>query len=65
MSFPQEVKQIAYKLDPECWASYSGKPKPYKQMMDIRRTASLQTAQAEYESEKPEPECCPTCGRPL
>lgn len=40
------VKALAYTIDPECWVSYSGKPKPFKVAMDIRRTAALNEADA-------------------
>jgi hypothetical protein len=40
----QSVKDQAYKLDPECWVSYSGKTRPYKQAMEVRRKASLEAA---------------------
>lgn len=43
--YSHEVKQLARKLDPECWISYSGKPKAFKQQMDKRRTAALQKAE--------------------
>lgn len=66
MPYEQEVKQAAYALDPECWVSYSGKPKEHKQWMDSRRTASLEAAQrAANRRPKPEPTECPCCGRPL
>lgn len=45
MPIPQHIKHLAYKLDPECWQSYSGKDKPFKQAMDLRRTASMAKAQ--------------------
>jgi hypothetical protein len=45
--WPFEVKQLAYKLEPECWVSYSGKPKHFKAAMDVRRTAALQNAERE------------------
>lgn len=47
--WPYEVKQLAYKLDPECWASYSGKPRKFKAYMDARRTASLEEAERKIE----------------
>lgn len=43
------VKARAYVLDPECWVSYSGKPKHFKQVMDLRRTAALKNAKKEVE----------------
>lgn len=48
MAYSDKVKQIAYKIDPDCWVSYSGQPKEYKQRMDIRRLASLKKAQSEH-----------------
>ena len=47
--FIQEVKEAAYKLDPECWVSYSGKPKVFKRAMEVRRVDSLTKAQNEYD----------------
>ena len=44
--YSDEVKQAAYKLDPECWVSYSGKPKKFKSYMETRRVASLNKASA-------------------
>lgn len=43
--WPDEVKQLAYKIDPECWVSYSGKPRKFKAYMDSRRTAALEEAE--------------------
>lgn len=39
-----EIMELAYKLDPECWISYSGKPKQFKQYIEIRRTAAIAEA---------------------
>jgi hypothetical protein len=47
-SYPQEVKEIAYKLDPECWVSYSGQTRHYKRVMEIRRQASLARAMEQH-----------------
>jgi hypothetical protein len=44
--YPDAVKQAAYQLDPECWVSYSGKPKKFKSYMETRRIASLKKASA-------------------
>jgi hypothetical protein len=44
--YSDHVKQVAYKLDPECWVSYSGKPKNFKSYMETRRVASLKKAAA-------------------
>lgn len=38
------VKELAQTLDPECWVSYSGKPKHVKQYMEGRRVAALNQA---------------------
>jgi hypothetical protein len=46
-AWPQEVKQRAYEIDPECWISYSGRSKAFKRQMDARRTASLEKAAEE------------------
>lgn len=49
--WPDGAKERAYLLDPECWVSYSGKPRVFKRAMDLRRTASLKAAseQAPYD----------------
>lgn len=47
MPYSTEVKARAYRIDPECWVSYSGQPKEYKQMMEIRRNRALQRADDE------------------
>lgn len=44
MSYSLEVKALAYKLDPPCWISYSGKSRDFKRAMDVRRTAALEKA---------------------
>lgn len=49
---PWKVKQIAYKIDPECWVSYSGKARAFKQQMDVRRTAALDKAAEIYNREQ-------------
>lgn len=41
------VKEYAYTLDPECWKSYCGKTKQFKQLMERRRNASLEKAAAD------------------
>lgn len=46
--YPQEVKEAAYKLDPECWVSYSGKPRHHKRVMEVRRWASLRQAFSDH-----------------
>lgn len=45
MSYSNEVKELAYKIDPECWVSYSGQPVGYKRAMDKRRVFSLDIAE--------------------
>lgn len=42
--WPDYVKRIAYVMDPECWVSYTGKPREFKQRMELRRQASLTRA---------------------
>lgn len=42
-------KTRAYAIDPECWVSYSNKPREFKREMDRRRSASLVTAVKESE----------------
>lgn len=42
-----EVKLLAYTLDPECWVSYSGKPREFKQMIERRRVDALAKARAQ------------------
>jgi len=44
----EKIKQRAYKIDPECWVSYSGKPKSFKRYMDGRRTEALRKAEKEF-----------------
>jgi len=44
MAYSQEVREKAYALDPECWISYSGKPRRFKQEMDSRRSEALAKA---------------------
>lgn len=48
MAYPQHIKELAYTIDPECWVSYSGKPREFKSYMDVRRTASLQKAEDDF-----------------
>lgn len=45
MRYSEEVKQLAYKMDPECWVSYSGATPDFKRAMDKRRTLSLEYAE--------------------
>lgn len=44
MPIDQRIKNLAYRLDPKAWESYSGREKSHKQFMDIRRTRSLELA---------------------
>lgn len=41
----------AYEIDPECWISYSGQPKKFKQAIDIRRTAAIAQAKKELNAD--------------
>jgi hypothetical protein len=50
--FEQDVKELAYTLDPPCWVSYSGKPRFFKAAMDDRRAASLKKAQKQIDAIK-------------
>lgn len=50
MSYTQEVKERAYKIDPQAWASYSGAPKKIKQYWDGLRTGALKQAQRESDA---------------
>lgn len=43
----REVMARAYQIDPECWISYSGKDKKFKQAVERRRTAAIARANAE------------------
>lgn len=54
MAYSKDVKEIARRLDPECWKSYSGKDARFKRAMEPRRTASLQSAQAFYDTHRAE-----------
>lgn len=47
MPVQQEVKQRAYELDPEAWASYSNQPREIKTAMEARRKVTLERAQRE------------------
>lgn len=40
----EDVKALAHKTDPECWESYSGKDRRFKQRTEARRSESLKTA---------------------
>lgn len=58
MGYTREVKEIAQKLDPKCWESYSGEQPSVKRLLENRRTASLEAVQSFYEANRytgPEP----------
>lgn len=40
-----KARELAYKLDPDCWANYTGKPRHYKMQMEERRVAAIRQAQ--------------------
>lgn len=67
MEYSQSVKEQAYAIDPECWVSYSGKPKEFKQRMEVRRVKSLTDAQKEISvsalAELENTQLCPICKR--
>ena len=50
MPYKTEVKEKAYKIDPDCWESYSGKPKEVKREMDWRRQSCLEEASEGFEN---------------
>ncbi|WFU52236.1 hypothetical protein QA639_21245 [Bradyrhizobium pachyrhizi] len=50
MPYAQEVKELAYTLDPPAWVSYSGRPRNYKAVMDGRRSLSLIKAQQQIDA---------------
>lgn len=56
MAYEQEVKEAAYKIDPECWESYSGKDWLHHRAADARRLSSLQKAQKAWNAANPKPE---------
>lgn len=49
MPFEQDVKELAYVIDPPCWVSYSGKGRNFKAAMDDRRNKALAKAQDEID----------------
>lgn len=58
MTYSRDVKEIAYKLDPKAWESYSGKAVDVKRLLESRRNASLEAAQNFYDTKRytgPEP----------
>lgn len=46
-----KIKQRSYTLDPDCWISYSGKPRQFKRSIDARRTHALEEARKQIEKE--------------
>lgn len=44
MPHTPRTKDLAYKIDPNCWISYSGKDVSTKRAMDARRSYALETA---------------------
>ncbi len=65
--YNQKVKDLARELDPECWISYSGMEKNFKQQMDWRRRESLMLAEQKIEPQTAELYIeaswdCPVCG---
>jgi hypothetical protein len=49
MPYQQDVKELAYTIDPSCWVSYSGKGRDFKGAMDGRRQRSLDQAQRQID----------------
>lgn len=49
MPYAQEVKELAYTLDPAAWESCSGRHRNFKAVMDGRRDASLRKAQEQID----------------
>ncbi|WP_439357904.1 hypothetical protein [Bradyrhizobium sp. DASA03007] len=49
MPYEQDVKELAYTIDPPCWVSYSGKGRFFKAAMEDRRNKALKQAQAEID----------------
>ena len=49
MPYEQDVKELAYTIDPPCWVSYSGKGRFFKAAMDNRRNKALRQAQDEID----------------
>lgn len=43
--YVDEVRELAYQLDSECWKSYSGKSKQVKRCVEARRKKALEQAQ--------------------
>jgi hypothetical protein len=50
--FEQDVKELAYTIDPPCWVSYSGKGRNFKAAMDWRRNKALADAQGQIDQVK-------------
>lgn len=49
MPYSQDVKELAYTIDPVAFVSYSGKPRNFKAAMDFRRDAALREAQGQID----------------
>ena len=47
--YREEVKRVAYTIDPGCWESYSGQPKEVKRSIDHCRSAALDKAARQFE----------------
>lgn len=52
MPYEQDVKELAYTIDPPCWVSYSGKGRNFKAAMDWRREKCLREAQEQIDRVK-------------
>jgi hypothetical protein len=52
MPYEQDVKDLAYTIDPPCWVSYSGKGKNFKSAMEFRRKKCLADAQQQIDQVK-------------
>jgi hypothetical protein len=50
--FEQDVKELAYTIDPPCWVSYSGKGRNFKAAMEFRRKRALDDAQGQIDQVK-------------
>lgn len=45
----ERVRAIARRIDPDCWASYAGKPRKEKQRIEERRQYALAEARKEVD----------------
>ena len=43
-----DYKEMARLIDPDCWASYSGRDELFRQAMNARRSSSLEKARKHY-----------------